>query len=248
MASRREKHGRSDRFYLGGSKITLDSDCSHEIKRHLLLGRKIMTNISTILKSRDITLPTKVHIVKAMVFPVVMRVGPYRRLPKNRWFWIVVQKRLESPLGLQGNQTNSKENQPWIFIGRTDAEAPILWPLDAKSRLIGKDTDDAGKDWRQKERGWQRKRWLETITKSMDMNLSKLQERKHQSKDSQKTYLTKGDSGGQRSLECCSPLVCKKLDMTLQLNNSVHHFLVVWSWNITELLRGSVSSSVKWWH
>ena len=93
-----------------------------------------------------------------------------------------------------------------------------LWPLDAKSWLIGKDAD-AGKDWRQKERGWQRKRWLETITKSMDMNLSKLQERKHQSKHSQKNYLTKGDSGGQRSLECCSLWVCKKLGMTLQLNN-----------------------------
>ena len=72
MASRRGKNGRSDRFYLGGSKITLDRDCSHEIKRHLLLGRKIMTNLSTILKSRDITLSTKVCIVKAMVSPGVM--------------------------------------------------------------------------------------------------------------------------------------------------------------------------------
>ena len=62
----------SDRFYLGGSKITADSDCSHEIKRHLLLGRKAMINLDSILKSRDMTLPTKVHIVKAMVFPIVM--------------------------------------------------------------------------------------------------------------------------------------------------------------------------------
>ena len=59
-------------FILGGSKITADGDCSHEIKRHLLLGRKVMTNLDSILKSRDITLPTKVHLVKAMVFPVVM--------------------------------------------------------------------------------------------------------------------------------------------------------------------------------
>ena len=59
-------------FILGGSKITTDGDCSHEIKRHLLLGRKVMTNLDSILKSRDITLPTKIHVVKAMVFPVVM--------------------------------------------------------------------------------------------------------------------------------------------------------------------------------
>ena len=63
-------------FLLGGSKITADGDCSHEIKRHLLLGRKVMTNLDRILKRRDITLPTKVHLVKAMVFPVAMRVGP----------------------------------------------------------------------------------------------------------------------------------------------------------------------------
>ena len=59
-------------FILGGSKITADGDCSHEIKRHLLLGRKVMTNLDRILKSRDITLPTKVRLVKAMVFPIVM--------------------------------------------------------------------------------------------------------------------------------------------------------------------------------
>ena len=66
-------------FILGGSKITADDDCSHEIKRHLLLGRKVMTHLDSILKSRDITLPTKVHLVKAMVFPVVMygcKIGP----------------------------------------------------------------------------------------------------------------------------------------------------------------------------
>ena len=71
MANRRGKTGSSDRLYFLGSKITVDSDCSHEIKRHLLLGRKAMTNLESILKSRDITLPTKVHLLKAMVFPVV---------------------------------------------------------------------------------------------------------------------------------------------------------------------------------
>ena len=72
MANRWENNGNSDRLYFGGSKITADGDCSHEMKRHLLLGRKAMTNLDSILKSRDITLPTKVHLVKAMVFPVVM--------------------------------------------------------------------------------------------------------------------------------------------------------------------------------
>ena len=72
MANRRGNNGNSDRFYFGGSKITVDGDCSHEIKRRLLLGRKVMTNLDSMLKSRDITFPTKVHLVKAMVFPVVM--------------------------------------------------------------------------------------------------------------------------------------------------------------------------------
>ena len=72
MAKRWGNNGNSERFYFGGSKITVDGDCSHEIKRHLLLGRKVMTNLDSILKSRDITLLTKVRLVKAMVFPVVM--------------------------------------------------------------------------------------------------------------------------------------------------------------------------------
>ena len=72
MAKRWGNNGNSERFYFGGSKITVDGDCSHEIKRHLLLGRKVMTNLDSILKSRDITLLTKVCLVKAMVFPVVM--------------------------------------------------------------------------------------------------------------------------------------------------------------------------------
>ena len=72
MGNKRGNNGNSDRLYFGGSKITADGDCSHEIKRHLFLGRKTMTNLDSILKSRDITLSTKLHIVKAMVFPVVM--------------------------------------------------------------------------------------------------------------------------------------------------------------------------------
>ena len=72
MANRWGNSGNSDRLYFGGSKITADGDCSHEIKRHLLLGRKAMTNLGSVLKSRDFTLPAEVHVVKAMVFPVVM--------------------------------------------------------------------------------------------------------------------------------------------------------------------------------
>ena len=143
-----------------GSKIHCVGDCSHEIKRHLLLGRKAMTNLDSILKSRDIILHTKVHIIKAMVFPVVM----YRcETIKKVECWridafkidVVLKKTLESSLDFKEiKSVNPKRYQSWIFIGRTDAEAeaPILWPPEARSRLIGKDPD-AGKDWRQEEKG-----------------------------------------------------------------------------------------------
>ena len=116
-------------FILGGSKITADGDGSHEIKRRLLLGRKAMTNLDSILKSRDIILPTKVHLVKAMVFPVVMHECERWAL-KNWCFWtLVLEKILESPLDCKEIQpAYPKGNQSWIFIERTDAEAetPIL--------------------------------------------------------------------------------------------------------------------------
>ena len=120
---------------LGGSKIIADGDCSHEIKRCLLLGRKAMANLDSI-KNRDITLPTKVCLVNAISFPVV-RYGCDNRTikksePKSWCFWIVVlEKTLESPLDCKEIKTvHSKGSQSWIFIGRTDAvaETPILWP------------------------------------------------------------------------------------------------------------------------
>ena len=143
-----------------------------------------MTNLDSILKSRDITLSTKVHLVKAMVFPVVMyecerwtikKTEHWRTDAFKLWCW----RRLLSPLNSKINPLNPKRIQLWIFIGKTDseAEAPIPWPPDVKSQLIGKDPD-AGKDLRQKEKGeWQRMRWLDSITDSMDINLSKLQEK-----------------------------------------------------------------------
>ena len=128
-------------FILGGSKTTADGDCSHEIKRCLLLGRKVMTNLYSILKSRDITLPTKVHLVKAMVFPVVMygceswtvKKAECRRVDAfELWCW----RRLESPLDLKEIQpVHSKGDQSWVFFETNDAKAetPVLWPPHAKS-------------------------------------------------------------------------------------------------------------------
>ena len=129
-------------FILGGTKITADGDCSHEIKRHLLLGRKVMTNLDSIFKSRDITLPTKVRLVKAMVFSVVMygceswTVKKAERRRIDAFELRCLEKTLESPLDCKEIQpVHPKGDQSWVFIGRTDAEAetPVLWPPHGKS-------------------------------------------------------------------------------------------------------------------
>ena len=166
--------GNSGILILGGSKITADGDCSHEIKRRLLLGRKVMTKLNSILKSRDNA--NKVRLVKAMVFPLV--VWMWELDYKESWVlknWTaVLEKTLESPLDSKEIQpVHPKGNQSRIFIGRTDAEAetPILRLPDAKDWFIWKDPD-AGKDWR----GQQKMRWLDGIIDSMDISLSKLQE------------------------------------------------------------------------
>ena len=148
-------------FIFLDSKITAGSGYSHEIKRHLRLGRKAMANLDSILKSRDMTLPANVHIVKAMVFPVVMYGWESWIIKKSErwrinaielWYW---RRLLRVPwTARRSNPSILKENQPWIFIGRSDAETedPILWPSDAKSWLIRKDSD-AGKHWGQEKKG-----------------------------------------------------------------------------------------------
>ena len=155
-------------FILGGSKITLHGNYSHEIKRFLLLGRKVMTNLDSILKTKDIKKKKQRHYFankglssQSYGFSsshIWMWELDYKKswVPKNWCFWtVVLEKTLESPLDCKEIQpVHPKGNRSWIFIGGTDAEveAPILWPPDAKNWLIWKDPD-AGKDWEWEEKG-----------------------------------------------------------------------------------------------
>ena len=156
MANRWGNSGNDKRLFSGAPKSLQLVTAAMKFKRHLFLGRKAMTNLDSILKSRNITLPTMVFLVKAMVFPVVMygcECWDYKEswVPKNWCSWtVVLEKTLESLLdGKEIQPVHPKGNQSWIFTGRTDAEAetPIPQPPDAKNRLTGKDLD-AGKDWR----------------------------------------------------------------------------------------------------
>ena len=196
-------------FISGVSEISADGDCSHEIKRHLLLEMKAMINLDSILKSRDITLSIKVHIVQAIIFIVVMY-GCESWIIKKAEYWridalncVVGEDSWES-LAQQGDQTSqSWRNQPWIFPGRTDAEAeaPILWPPDAKSWLIGKDPD-AGKHWRQEEKG---------MTEDEIIGW-------HHWLNGHEFGWTPGMGDGQGGLACCSSWGHKESDRTEQLN------------------------------
>ena len=168
MANRWGNNGNSDRLIFSGSKITADGDCSHEIKRCLLLGRKAMTKLGSILKSRDITLPIKVHLVKAIVFPVVMyecgswtiKKAEHRRIDVSElWCW----RRL-----LRVLWTARRSNQSILKEMRLEYSLKGLMlklKLQFWSKIEG---------WRRKE--WQRMRRLDGITDSMNMSLSKLQE------------------------------------------------------------------------
>ena len=163
-------------FILGGSKFTADGDCSHEIKRCLLLWRKVMTNLDSILKSRHITLPIKVHQVKAMVFPVVMYGCESFSVKKAEcwkidafelWCW---RRLLRVPWTARRSfqPVHPKGDQSWIFIGRTDIELKLqsFGHLMRRADSLEK-TLMLGKIEGRRRRGWQRMRWLDGITDLM---------------------------------------------------------------------------------
>ena len=201
-----ENVGTLSDFILLGSKITADGDCIHKIKRHLLLGRIAMTNLDSVLKSRDITLLTKVYLVKAMVFPIVIYGCDSWTIKKAECWRIDTFElwTLERPLDCKEIQpVHPKGNQSWIFLGRTDAEAeaPILWPPDAKSWLTGKDSD-AGRDWGQEEKG---------TTKDEMAGW-------HHWLDEHESEWTPGVGDGHGGLVCCDSWGRKESDTTEQLN------------------------------
>ena len=205
-------------FIFLASKIIADGDCSLEIKRHLVLGRKAMTNLDNILKSRDITLLTKVYLV--IVFPVVVYECELDHKEnwalKNWCFWtMVLEKTLESPLDCKEIQpVNPKGYQPWIFIGRADAEAetPVLWPPDVKCWFIGE-------DW-----CWERlKAGREGDDRGQAGWMASLNGHEFEQ--------APGDGDGLESLACCSPRGHKELDTTERLNNNnalVPQWLLKW--------------------
>ena len=209
MGNRWGNSGNSVRLYFGGLKNTADGDCSHEIKRCLLLGRKVMTKLDSILKIRDITLSTKACLVKAMFFSsghvwMLELDCEGSWVPKNWCFWaVMLEKTLESPLDCKEIQpVHPKGYQSWVFIGRTDVEAeiPILWPPDVKSWLIGKDWD-TGKDWGQEKR----------TTEDEMVG-------RHHRLNGHGFGWPLGVGDGQRGLACCSPWGRKETDTTEWLN------------------------------
>ena len=148
-------------FIFGSSKITADGDCSHEIKRRLLLGRKVMTNLDSNIKKQRHYFANKGLSSQGYGFSsghVWMWELDCEEswVPKNWCFWsVVLEKTLESPLDHKKIQpVHPNRDQSWVFTGRTDAESetPVLWPPDAKNWLLGKDPD-AGRDWGQEEKG-----------------------------------------------------------------------------------------------
>ena len=171
-------------FIFGGSKITADGDCSHEITRRLLLGRKVMTNLDSILKSRDITLLTKVHLVKTMLFPVVMygcESWIVKKAERQKidafepWCW---RRLLRVPwTARRSNQSILKEISPGCSLEglmlklKLQYFGHLMWKVDSLEKILM-----VGGIGGRRRRGWQRMRWLDGITDSMDRSLSNLQE------------------------------------------------------------------------
>ena len=171
-------------FILGGSRITADGDCSHEIKRRLLLGRKVMTNLDSILKSRDITLPAKVHLVKAMVFPVVMygceswtlkKAERQRIVAFELWCWRRLLRVLWT--ARRSNQSILKEISPGCSLEgqmlklKLQYFGHLMWRADSLEKSLMLERVEG-----RRRRGWQRMRWLDGITDLMDVSLGCLQE------------------------------------------------------------------------
>ena len=183
-------------FIFLGSKITADGDCSHEIKRRFLLGRKVMTNLDSIFKSRHHFTDKGLYSQSCGFSSSHVWMWELDREEswalKNWCFWtVVLEKTLESSLDCREIQpVHRKGNQSWIFIGRTNAEAkaPITWPPGVKNWLLGKDPD-AGKDWRREERG---------MTEDEMVGW-------HHWLDGHEFEQALGVSDGQRSLVCCRP-------------------------------------------
>ena len=183
MGDRWGNSGNSVRLYFLGSKITADGDCSHEIKRCLLLGKKVMTNLDSIFKSRDITLPTKVHLVKAMVFPVVMyrceswtvKKAECRRIDAFEvWCW---RRLLRVPwTARRSNQSILKEINPGISLEGMMLKLKLQYFGHFMRRVDSLEKTDAGRDWGQKEKGTTEDEMAGWITDSMDASLSELRE------------------------------------------------------------------------
>ena len=209
-------------FNLLGSKIIVDGDCSHTIKRHFLLGRKAMTNLDNILKSKGITLPTSLSSQRYGFSSSHVQMWELDHKggweAKNWCFWtMVLEKTLESPLdSKEMKPVNPKGTKPRLFIGRTD-EAQIFWPSDENSWLTGKDPD-AEKDWRQEE-----KRVTEDEMGGWDHQLN-----------GHEFEQTPGDSNGQGRLACCSLWGCKESDKTQWSNTQLflfHICVIIIYWN-----------------
>ena len=199
-------------FIFGSSKITANGDCSHRIKRCLLLGEKVMTNLNSILKSRNITLPTKSHLVKAMVFPVVMygceswtiKKAECQRIDAfELWCW---RRLLRVPWTSRiSNQSTLKEISPEYSLEalmlklKLQYFGHLMWRTDSSEKTLM-----LGKIEGRRRRGRQRVRWLDGITGSIDMSFSRLQE-----------LLM-----ARKALACCNPWYCKESDRTEWLNST----------------------------